>query len=171
MSAVIATSPSDRGTPFDNARTANSCLARRDSRGDLRPRGHNQTFCVACRLYNGWALSELEVLRWLERYNEKCEPPWRLAELKHKAASAVKARHKKCRGHMLGEEDPQTHPAPIRLPPKDTRLPAEGFASGRTPGTPFSTPSPISKNKDLCFMCETRKKGVASVPKKRAQAW
>jgi hypothetical protein len=129
--------------------------------------GHNQTFLVACRLYNGWALSEPDVLRWLVRYNEKCEPPWTPAELKHKAASAVKARHKKCRGHMLREEDPPTQPAPIRLPPKDTRLPVEGKLASQGDVRQvrlISTPRHISKTK-LKPICETCKKGVPGVPK------
>ena len=32
-------------------------------------RGHNQTFKVACLLYNGWSLTEDETLAWLKIYN------------------------------------------------------------------------------------------------------
>jgi hypothetical protein len=62
--------------------------------------GHNQTFRVACSLYNGWGLSEVQTLRWLKLYNAKCQPKWSEAELKHKAVSAVKASHSKTRGHL-----------------------------------------------------------------------
>jgi hypothetical protein len=88
--------------------------------------GHNQTFRVACRLYNGWGLSEAETLRWLQRYNERCVPAWSLAELRHKASDAVKAKHSQLRGHMLTSAGFAMKSVPIRLPPKDTRLPVKG---------------------------------------------
>ena len=64
--------------------------------------GHDQTFKVACSLYNGWALSQDETLAWLALYNERCQPPWSEHELCHKAAQAAKVEHKKPRGHLLG---------------------------------------------------------------------
>jgi hypothetical protein len=65
--------------------------------------GHGQTFAVACALYNGWDLTEEEVLSWLKTYNVKCDPPWSERELAHKAAQAAKATHQKKRGCLLGE--------------------------------------------------------------------
>ena len=66
--------------------------------------GHNQTFSVACSLYNGWALSENETLAWLKIYNERCDPKWSDRELAHKAADAAKAKHNNPRGHLIGEQ-------------------------------------------------------------------
>ena len=94
--------------------------------------GHNQTFRVACRLYNGWGLSEADTLRWLQRYNEKCEPAWTLAELKHKVTSATKAEHSKPRGHMARDEGYRTKSVPILRPNKDARPPVKGKLAGRT---------------------------------------
>jgi hypothetical protein len=89
--------------------------------------GHNQTFRVACRLYNGWGLCEADTLRWLQRYNEKCAPPWSLAELRHKAVSAAKAKHSMPRGHMLtSARMPPMKSVPIRRPAKDTRPSVKG---------------------------------------------
>jgi hypothetical protein len=89
--------------------------------------GHNQTFRVACTLYNSWGLSETETLRWLERYNERCQPPWSASELKHKASGAVKAKHTKPCGHLVRDEPRfRTTPVPIRQPVKDTRPPIRG---------------------------------------------
>lgn len=63
--------------------------------------GHDQTFKVACSLYNGWGLSEEDTLAWLKVYNERCQPPWSEKELKHKAAQAGKVKHGKPRGYLL----------------------------------------------------------------------
>jgi hypothetical protein len=95
--------------------------------------GHNQTFRVACQLYNGWGLSETETLRWLERYNEKCQPPWSASELRHKASDAVKAKHVKPRGHLVRDEARfRTAPVPVRQPVKDTRQTVSGNLPLRT---------------------------------------
>ena len=67
--------------------------------------GHNQTFKVACTLYNGWALSEEETLMWLSVYNRRCLPPWSERELMHKVKSAVKVAHNNPRGYLLKPED------------------------------------------------------------------
>lgn len=89
--------------------------------------GHNQTFYVACRLYNGFGLSEADTLRWLHHYNEKCVPAWSFAELRHKASSAAKAKHSDPRAHMLASgTDFIGKSVPIRLPPKDTRPSVKG---------------------------------------------
>jgi hypothetical protein len=93
-------------------------------------RGHDQTFRVACRLYNGFALSEAETLRWLERYNERCKPAWSPRELAHKAQGAAQATHMNPRGYMLTSPRDRAklikHVA-IRLPAEDTREPRRGF--------------------------------------------
>jgi hypothetical protein len=65
--------------------------------------GHNQTFFVACQLYNGFALSEQETLYWLQQYNVRCNPVWSDKEIAHKAKQAGNASHNKPRGHLLGD--------------------------------------------------------------------
>jgi hypothetical protein len=69
--------------------------------------GDNQTFKVACALYNGFALSEEETLTWLRAYNKKCEPPWPDPRLAYKASEAAKAAYQKPRGHLLRDQDDQ----------------------------------------------------------------
>lgn len=127
--------------------------------------GHSQTFRVACQLYNGWGLSEADTLRWLQRYNEKCEPAWTLAELKHKATSATKVEHSKPRGHMARDEGFRTKSVPILRPDKDTRAPVKGkLASkeGRS-GRIFPTPNPIGKSDPRAYIRKSLK-SVPSVP-------
>ncbi|HKB90064.1 MAG TPA: bifunctional DNA primase/polymerase, partial [Opitutaceae bacterium] len=67
--------------------------------------GHDQTFKLACSLVNGWALSAVEALPYLEVFNSRCEPRWTEKELAHKLADAEKAQHDKPRGHLLEEQD------------------------------------------------------------------
>jgi hypothetical protein len=50
--------------------------------------GHRQTFFVARALVHGFGLSVAEALPYLRQYNQRCEPPWKEAELKYKLASA-----------------------------------------------------------------------------------
>ena len=66
-------------------------------------KGHNQTFALACSLYNGFALTEAEVLEYLSMWNPRCQPPWSESELAHKARQAANAQHTKVRGHLLGD--------------------------------------------------------------------
>ena len=79
--------------------------------------GHDQTFKVACALYNGWCLTEEETFSWLALYNQKCQPRWNERELKHKAASAAKAMHEKRRGYLFDDnsepKSTQGEPTPI----------------------------------------------------------
>jgi len=84
--------------------------------------GHNQTFALACALYNGFALTEAETLAVLKIYNFKCQPPWSEAELNHKVRSAAGTRHDRPRGHLLYPGDRRdgsvSKPAPkIRIDP------------------------------------------------------
>ena len=118
--------------------------------------GHNQTFRVACHLYNGWGLSEAETLRWLARYNEKCEPAWTLAELKHKASTAAKAKHSKPRGHIARDAGFSTKPVPIRKPNNDSRLPMKGKLTSAEEELRvlqlFPTPNPIDKTDPRAYI-------------------
>jgi hypothetical protein len=88
-------------------------------------RGHDQTFKVACSLYNGWALTQGETLGWLKVYNAKCQPRWSDKELEHKAADAARAEHKKPRGHLLDASIEEQPAEP------DWTLPSMPIASGK----------------------------------------
>ena len=101
--------------------------------------GHNQTFSVACSLYNGWNLSEEDTLAWLKVYNERCEPKWSEKELAHKAASAAKAEHKKPRGHFLNPliEEQRTE--------SDWTLPNKPIASGKI----MDFPAQVTENEGI----------------------
>ena len=92
-------------------------------------RGHDQTFKVACSLYNGWNLSEEDTLAWLRIYNQRCQPPWTDKELAHKAAEAAKAEHNKPRGHLLDASIEQQRAEP------DWTLPSKPITSGKIPAT------------------------------------
>ena len=90
--------------------------------------GHNQTFSVACSLYNGWNLSKEDTLAWLKVYNERCEPKWNDTELAHKAADAARSTHDKPRGHLIGEQEKEQ--------PKQTeKLLGKPIASGKISAT------------------------------------
>ena len=78
--------------------------------------GHGQTFTLACTLFNGFALDELQVFNWLAEYNARCQPPWTEKELWHKVKSAATVTHSKPRGHLVsanGQAYPTARPAPI----------------------------------------------------------
>ena len=63
--------------------------------------GDTQTYKVACRLVNGFALPPEQALRWMRVYSAKCQPPWSEAELVHKVESAFAADHQRPRGCLL----------------------------------------------------------------------
>ncbi len=63
--------------------------------------GHRATFCVAARLVNGFALSELDALMLLREWNNACVPPWSEADLVHKIKSAANVTHPEPRGYLL----------------------------------------------------------------------
>jgi hypothetical protein len=50
--------------------------------------GDHRTFTVACTLVIDFGLDPETALPLLLEYNERCSPPWSLAELKHKLAAA-----------------------------------------------------------------------------------
>ena len=84
--------------------------------------GHNQTFALACSLYNGFALTESETLAVLKIFNFKCQPPWSEAELSHKVRQSAAVTHNRPRGHLLNDKDgfpvqERTETPPIRLDP------------------------------------------------------
>ena len=101
--------------------------------------GHNQTFSVACSLYNGWNLSKEDTLAWLKVYNERCEPKWNDKELAHKAADAARSTHDKPRGHLIGEQEKEQ--------PKQTeKLLGEPIASGKISATLATLKTNLSSN-------------------------
>ncbi len=63
--------------------------------------GHDQTFVAACALVNGFALEPDTAQDLMREYNSRCVPPWSERELMHKINSAVRAAHRKPRGHLL----------------------------------------------------------------------
>jgi hypothetical protein len=128
--------------------------------------GHNQTFRVACSLYNGWGLSESETLRWLEQYNQKCDPPWSASELRHKATDATKAKHTKPRGHLVrNEKQFRTAPVPIQKPVEDTRQTTVAqLRHGDHASFSLFTHACIHKP-SRARVCEKRKTSVICVPK------
>jgi hypothetical protein len=50
--------------------------------------GHTQTFRVAIALVRGFDLSPQVALQFLQRYNQRCSPPWTVKELSHKLSQA-----------------------------------------------------------------------------------
>jgi hypothetical protein len=69
--------------------------------------GHNQTFAVACRLAIDFDLSEEEAWPLLCEYNERCQPPWKEMELRHKLTDAMKQPGE--RGCKLHQSEQREH--------------------------------------------------------------
>lgn len=91
--------------------------------------GHNQTFEVACRLLNGFALPKAEADALMREYSSRCQPPWTDSEISHKLQDASKVAHQLPRGHMLQftksvksvrsvpfASQPAKEPTPVFLP-------------------------------------------------------
>lgn len=91
--------------------------------------GHNQTFEVACRLLNGFALSIADAQSLMREYSSRCQPPWTESEIVHKIEDAEKVSHQLPRGHMLQftksvksvrstpfTSQPAKEPTPVFLP-------------------------------------------------------
>ncbi len=51
--------------------------------------GHNSTFKVASILVNGFCLDEGTAMVLLQEWNQRCQPPWTDAELRHKLQDAA----------------------------------------------------------------------------------
>jgi hypothetical protein len=67
--------------------------------------GHIQAYKVACALTWGFGLDEEAALYWMSVYNQKCDPPFSEAELRHKVRSALGGAHNQPRGYLLGSEE------------------------------------------------------------------
>lgn len=62
--------------------------------------GHNRTFHVACILVHGFALTQGAAWSVLLEYNQRCQPPWKQSELRHKLKEAIKSRSSKPIGYL-----------------------------------------------------------------------
>lgn len=97
--------------------------------------GHAATFRVALAAAQGFALDEEGTIAVLERYNERCVPPWREADLRHKARSAIASPSQRPAGYLLGDGIVQPFtPSPVRTKPKvapDKPLPCLARGSDR----------------------------------------
>ena len=85
--------------------------------------GHNATYRAAILLVHGFALSEADAFVVLQEYNQRCQPPWSVSELRHKLKSAGCVVHLLPRGHLLGDARApgasHFRPLPpVALPPK-----------------------------------------------------
>jgi putative DNA primase/helicase len=74
--------------------------------------GHDQTIKLACQLIHGFDLSPGVAFQFLERFNQRCEPPWTARELQHKLASADAAEpgNGRPRGWLLEQRVLTKHP-------------------------------------------------------------
>lgn len=63
--------------------------------------GSDQTYAVACSLYNGFALTQGELHHYMSIYNQTCQGPWNEKDLLHKVEDAAAAEHAKPRGHLI----------------------------------------------------------------------
>lgn len=85
--------------------------------------GHGQTFNVACVLALGFELEEDEAWPILCDYNDRCQPPWKEKELRHKLTDALKRPGE--RGYLLRGSNGQAKPsrngsahAPVHAAPR-----------------------------------------------------
>jgi len=119
--------------------------------------GSGVTFYLACQLVNGFALDESEALRWMDLYNQKCQPPWSERELIHKVKSAITASHSKPRGHLIGgngtfeKSDLAIPPRPLEPKPKiDPATAIENWLAGfRCSEEELYEASPIKPSQDF----------------------
>jgi hypothetical protein len=67
--------------------------------------GNTLTFHLACTLVNGFALSRDQARRYLDIYNQRCDPMWTSRELDQKLDSAITRQHAKPKGYLLTTEE------------------------------------------------------------------
>jgi hypothetical protein len=64
--------------------------------------GHDATYFAACALVWGFMLDEADAIKFLRRFNARCEPQWSEQELRHKVREAANAfGHRKPYGHLV----------------------------------------------------------------------
>lgn len=79
--------------------------------------GHSQTFYVACKLYQGFNLTESEVLEYLRIYNRRCDPPWDERSLSRKAnQAAISKKHLLPAGHLISRNGAGFHKEDLSPP-------------------------------------------------------
>ena len=64
--------------------------------------GHDACYRAACILVWGFALAEADALKFLRRFNARCQPKWSGPELLHKVReAAIATDHSKVLGHLI----------------------------------------------------------------------
>jgi hypothetical protein len=67
--------------------------------------GHDACYRAACVLVWGFALGEADALKFVMRFNSRCNPKWSERELRHKLREAATAtNHQKPRGYLLASK-------------------------------------------------------------------
>ncbi len=96
--------------------------------------GHDATFKAACALVHGFDMAPGDALPLLQEWNQKCEPPWGDADLRHKLVDADKARSIQPRGYLLGGSHRRALPSlPQSTPAEEVPKPLpqrSGFVAG-----------------------------------------
>ncbi len=70
--------------------------------------GHGQTYAAATAMVHGFGLDpEAALGLLLERYNQRCQPPWSEKELRHKVSDAASKPHDRPRGWLRDAEKPE----------------------------------------------------------------
>ena len=81
--------------PIDRDRTSDIERCRKYvakmSPGISEKKGHGQTYKVACVIFGKFGLTEAEGFPILSEYNQRCQPLWNEAELRHKMEDALKS--------------------------------------------------------------------------------
>lgn len=108
--------------------------------------GHNHTYYVACKLVNGFALSESEAMNYMRSWNGKCQPEWSEGELLHKVRSAANDDHKDKRGHMLAANG-------VEFKSSDLKKPSEFKAPVSAVERPKIDPATCIENFLNGFLC------------------
>lgn len=79
--------------------------------------GNATTYSVAALLVWGFGLGVGEALPIMQRYSERCEPPWEERDLVRMLENALKRGGDKARGHLVGEGDYEKGVATYDAPP------------------------------------------------------
>lgn len=119
--ALRAPRPSSGGTERDvRAKRAAAYLAKMPG-AVAGEQGHAATFLAAQRMTRGFDLDEDTAFRLLrDDYNQRCRPPWDLADLKRKVAQAA-SEGTIVIGSLLVDRDPPTATSSPRTAPPNTQ--------------------------------------------------
>lgn len=111
--------------------------------------GHNRLFEAACRMVNGFALTESQAFVVLEEYNQRAEPPWSEQEIRHKITDAVSRKDDKQPGYLLTQSRPQRIATARGM---DDRHTNQAVQSSTRPYFPVSLPDFIPVPTDFAFV-------------------